>query len=121
MMSRRSFNALGWGYDEQSDSIYNFLAEAARQVPASANIIDLGAGQCRYKPFFDHCHYVSIDNQCGDPNWNYSKLDIVGDIVHLKEIADESFDYALCTTVLEHIDDPVTFFNNIYPQFPVFW
>lgn len=113
MIEKKDFLALGWGNDEQSNSIYNFLADASREISSDAYIIDIGAGQCRFKPFFNHCHYIAVDNKCGDENWDYSKLDVIDDVVHLKKIKDETFDYALCTTVLEHIDDPATFFKNI--------
>jgi len=108
------FKSLGWGDSQQSQSIFNLLIQARNQVQPDDVILDLGAGECRYRFFFDRCNYVSVDFGKGDKNWDFGSNDIVGDITKLDFIKSESVPYVLNTTVLEHINEPSELFSHIH-------
>jgi SAM-dependent methyltransferase len=101
--------SLGWGNDPQSDNVFDFLAAAAEQTPPGAVVLDLGAGQSRYSFFFEHCHYLAVDFALGDAKWDYSRLDIVGDVCSPGFIRDRSVDFVLNTVTLEHLNEPGNF------------
>jgi SAM-dependent methyltransferase len=85
--------------------LLRFIRTAADATLPSQNIIDIGAGELKYKPYFSHCHYVSNDLCIGDQNWNYAQIDIVSSAYEIP-VDDGSFDAALCIQVLEHLDAP---------------
>lgn len=107
------FRSLGWGDGQQSQSIFSLLIKARNQVQPDDVILDLGAGECRYRFFFDKCIYVSVDFGKGDKNWDFGSNDIIGDITKLDFIKSESVPYILNTTVLEHINEPSELFSHI--------
>ena len=110
----KRFGQLGWGDDSQSLSVFNFLMHAREQVPPGSVLLDLGAGECRYQFFFEHCHYLSVDFAKGDSQWDYSKLNLVGNITDLAFISDASVDFCLNTTTLEHLSEPSIFFAGVH-------
>ena len=84
-------------------------------IPTGKKIIDVGAGECKYKKFCSHLNYVSQDfcqyngNNSDDGlqtgKWDVSQIDIVSDITDIP-VEDGSFDVILCTEVFEHIPHP---------------
>jgi len=73
------------------------------------NILDIGAENSPYKKYFKHIGYFTQDIK-----QNSTKtIDFVGDINGgLLNIKDESFDFILCTQVLEHIKNPDNAFKT---------
>jgi|SRR3989338_620137 len=80
--------------------IETFVQESARKIPKGSKILDAGAGPCPYKPFFSHCKYEATDFENPD-----KILDFISTIDKIPKKAD-SYDFILCTEVLEHIDSP---------------
>jgi len=68
-------------------------------------ILDAGAGEARHRRFFGRGRYLALDTGQGDPSWDYSNLDIRGDLEQLPLRA-RSIDAILCLVVLEHARDP---------------
>lgn len=83
-----------------------FIAEVAQSIPAGAQVLDAGAGPCRYKHLFAHCAYQAQDfGRYQGADHSYGELDYVCDITAIPA-PDESFDFILCTEVFEHLPRP---------------
>lgn len=70
-------------------------------------IIDVGAGSCQYQDYFKKLEYFSqdiINNQQKSINY----------IGELKILPTNTFNYVLCTQVLEHLREPKDAFKNFY-------
>ncbi|MEI4861339.1 class I SAM-dependent methyltransferase, partial [Klebsiella pneumoniae] len=68
-------------------------------------VLDAGAGEGQYKLFFPKQRYCGIDLAVGDENWNYSGLEVRGDLASLP-FRTGSFDAALNIVTLEHVTEP---------------
>jgi SAM-dependent methyltransferase len=103
----KAFRAMGWveSRDQRSKNIFNFLCGASRGTREGDVILDVSAGQSRYLPFFQHAHYVAMDYCVGDSNWDYSKLDVMGDGIKLP-FKDNSIDASISTSSFEHYSEP---------------
>lgn len=84
-----------------------WIEQQAKQLPRGTKILDIGAGTCRYRNYFSHCHYNAHDfAQLPEDSIKYGKLDFVSDILEIP-VQDSSFDCVLCTEVLEHTPEPI--------------
>src|SRR5437588_3415854 len=86
-------------------TIETFVRGVAAEIPAGKRILDAGAGEGRFKPLFAHTEYVGIDFAQGDKSWDYSKLDVVGNLEQLP-FPNLSFDHVISIVVLEHTPQP---------------
>ncbi len=92
---------------------------SARLLP-DTRILDIGAGQCRYRPLFSHCDYKAQDfGNYGGTNtgllkqdWKYGLIDFRCDATDIP-VASGSFDAILCTEVLEHVPEPIKVLHEI--------
>lgn len=92
-----------------------WVAKKIKKIPVGENILDVGAGECRFKAYCSHLKYVSHDfgeYKGGGDNiglqtgeWDTSKIDIISDIIKIP-VEDSSFNNVLCTEVLEHVPYP---------------
>ena len=85
--------------------VNNAIKVMAAQLPPNLRILDAGAGECAYKPYFSHLDYVAVDLAVGTVDWNYRNLDAIASLRSLC-FQDESFDAIVCTQVLEHLEWP---------------
>lgn len=93
-----------------------WLENALAKIPEGSRILDVGAGELKYKRLCTHLNYVSQDfaqyDGKGDGKgfqtgaWDQSKLDIVSDITSIPDLAG-SFDAAMCIEVIEHVPHPI--------------
>jgi SAM-dependent methyltransferase len=81
------------------------VAAFARSLAAGAAVLDAGAGESRHRDIFSRQRYVAVDLAVGDPQWNYQKLDVIGDLTALP-FASGAFDAVLNVVTLEHVRDP---------------
>lgn len=94
------------GEDEWLSAASRARFSAARRLIkdyARGRVLDVG---CGHMPFRDQvrglgCAYVGLDVQR-----RRKDVDLVGDVQDLRDVADASFDTALCFEVLEHVPDP---------------
>ncbi len=68
-------------------------------------VLDAGAGEARHKRFFGRARYIGLDSGYGDDTWDYSNLDVRGDLENIP-LRDASVDCILCMVVLEHTRNP---------------
>jgi SAM-dependent methyltransferase len=84
--------------------ILDFMRRAARELPAGARVIDVGAGDAPYRELFGHVDYVTSD-------WEHSlhedlpAVDLQAPADALP-VEDAAFDAVLLTQVLEHVAEP---------------
>ncbi len=94
----------GW-LDPVERTIDSEVRRAAALVGDGQVVLDAGAGEARHRGFFQRGRYVALDAGSGDPAWDYSGLDVRGDLGCLPLRA-RSVDGVLCMVVLEHTRDP---------------
>jgi SAM-dependent methyltransferase len=97
-----------------------WVASIAERLPPGTHILDVGAGECRYRSLFKHCDYKAQDfgkyqgtsRGLLKEDWNYGQLDEVSDASAIP-VGDNSFDAVLCTEVLEHVPKPIKVLTEI--------
>ncbi|MFD2572375.1 class I SAM-dependent methyltransferase [Spirosoma soli] len=94
-------------------SLRRYIRRTSAMVTTGKSIVDIGAGECQYKPFFDKAAYVSTD-WCGtlDHHQYSAGIDYICPADNLP-FENQSFDFALCTQVLEHVRKPEAVINEI--------
>lgn len=110
-------------------AIKQFVIEAAKAIPEGALVIDAGAGNCRYRPFFKGHHYVGLDF-CQVSGKKYKGIGIVTDLTAMA-ILDDCVDAIVNIEVLEHIPEPLTMLRefqrvlkpggSLYLTCPLIW
>jgi SAM-dependent methyltransferase len=86
-------------------SIEDAVQEFAGSLKPGSRVLDAGAGEGNYKSYFANHQYCGLDLAIGDQSWDYSRLDVVGDLARLP-FQDGSFDACLNIVTLEHVRDP---------------
>lgn len=81
------------------------ILELARDLEPGIRVLDAGAGEGRFKSIFLHTRYVGIDLAIGNPQWDYSGVDLIGNIQELP-FANNSFQVIINIAVLEHLKEP---------------
>lgn len=85
--------------------IEDAVIEFAASLPGGARILDAGAGEGQYRQFFPKQRYCGLDLSVGDVSWDYSSIDVRGDLAALP-FPDSTFDAALNVVTLEHVQEP---------------
>jgi SAM-dependent methyltransferase len=86
-------------------SIEDAAGKFAASLRPGARVLDAGAGEGNYKHFFAAQRYCGLDLAIGDAAWNYSHLDVVGDLEHLP-FRDGTFEASVNIVTLEHVREP---------------
>lgn len=83
-----------------------FIDEAMRKIAAQGEVLDVGGGEPfgkwmeEYRPLFKDCSYRTCDYDAS------TGADVIGDI-HNLPVPDESVKAIICSSVLEHVRDPL--------------
>jgi SAM-dependent methyltransferase len=85
--------------------VYERLSAFAAELTKNSLVLDAGAGECRYAPLFTAHRYVALDNSVGDSSWDYSRLDVIGNLEQIPLPA-SAFDAVISVVVLEHTREP---------------
>lgn len=86
-------------------AIEDAVSQFANGLGPDDRVLDAGAGEGAYAPFFSRTRYVGADLGIGDPQWNYGRLDVMADLVALP-FAAGTFDACLNVVTLEHLSEP---------------
>lgn len=86
-------------------SIERSIKSFATSLPKGARVLDAGAGEGSYRDDFQQQRYCGLDLGVGDGKWDYSKLDVLGDLSDLP-FRDATFDATLNIVTLEHVREP---------------
>jgi SAM-dependent methyltransferase len=91
--------------DPVQDLIESEVRLVAESLKDGQVALDAGAGEARHRTYFRRGRYVALDSGYGDSGWDYSRLDVRGDLESIP-LRSESVDYILCMVVLEHTRNP---------------
>jgi SAM-dependent methyltransferase len=86
-------------------SIEDAVAKLAQSLDPGARVLDAGAGEGNYKRYFSKQRYCGLDLGVGDQKWDYTRLDVVGDLARIPFEAG-TFDAAINIVTLEHVTEP---------------
>jgi SAM-dependent methyltransferase len=90
------------------DAVEGFSAS----LPEKARVLDAGAGEGNYKHYFSAQRYCGLDLGIGDEEWNYSALDVIGDLSSMP-FRERTFEACLNVVTLEHVKDPALVIREI--------
>ncbi len=91
--------------DRHEQDIVAVVERAAQATARGATVLDVGAGEARFRPLFGHACYLAIDLGRGDSTWDYSGIDVIADAAAMP-VRSAVADTALCVQVLEHVRVP---------------
>ena len=96
----------------------NFIKEISRKYDVKGNLLlDVGAGHQPYKKYFKHAKYESCDNEQVIKEMQYDTLetrhDFYCDINIMIPKADNTYDFVICSEVLEHVYNPLNTISEI--------
>ena len=86
-------------------SIEDAVSNFAGALPRAVRVLDAGAGEGAHKHYFAAQRYCGLDLAVGDQAWDYSRLDVLGDLETLP-FSDATFDAAINIVTLEHVLRP---------------
>lgn len=86
-------------------AVEDAVAAFGASLPLGLRVLDAGAGEGNYKHHFANQRYCGLDLGIGDGAWDYSRLDVVGDLMKLP-FRDQTFDACLNVVTLEHVREP---------------
>jgi SAM-dependent methyltransferase len=91
--------------DPFQERIESEAKAAAGRIEDGQVVLDAGAGEARHKRYFTRGRYIALDSAVGDAQWDYSHLDVRGNLESLP-VRTGSVDGVLCMVVLEHTRNP---------------
>ena len=84
----------------------------AAGMPDRARVLDAGSGEGAYRKRFWRQRYTGIDLAVGDAGWDYSRIDVLGDLQSLP-FGGAAFDAAIHIVTLEHVREPALVLTEI--------
>jgi SAM-dependent methyltransferase len=93
-------------------AIESAVRQFAAATPPGARVLDAGAGEGGHRSCFAQQRYYGLDLGVGDAAWDYSHLDVLGDLEHMP-FAEAAFDAAINVVTLEHVREPARVIEEI--------
>ena len=97
--------------DFQALTIHRFLRP--RLAAMRGRVLDAGAGESPWRGLLEHAEYVGIDVESADTFGMRRKADVTYYDGKVIPFPDASFDHVLCVEVLEHVDRPDAFVDEL--------
>lgn len=98
-----------WFTQQNKERRDQWIAQIAKAVPSGSRVLDVGAGGCPYRVLFSHCTYDAQDFVGLRPSQlnqgAYGAMKYICDASAIPA-PDASYDFVLCTEVLEHVLHP---------------
>jgi len=86
-------------------SLNKYMKVISTQIKSTDEVLDAGAGDCQYKPFFSHAKYSSTDfDDVFDSSYK-GKHTFTCSLDNIPK-EDNTYDVIINTQVLEHVEDP---------------
>lgn len=85
--------------------IMDFVKRELENETRGKIALDAGAGDPEYQVRVDGHIYYTVDLGVGDEGWDYSGIDILGNLENIP-VLDETVDIVIMTQVLEHMSEP---------------
>lgn len=106
---------MGWGKSTGARKGFYFFLEAANFAKGGV-ILDAGAGQLRFKPFFEKSIYISQEHTTGIElkGMKNIKFDLISPLDEKIPLKDSCIDEIICNSTLEHIRYPERFFAEAW-------
>lgn len=98
-------------YRQNLDDIINDLV-SKMNLESNSILLDVGSKDLRYKKAFHEINYAALDIFFKDTSKKDLALLVNGDICNIPYKA-KTFNYILCTEVLEHVYDPFLAFKEL--------
>ena len=76
---------------------WQFIEKTAAALPASADVLDVGAGRGDFKPIFSAQSYLGVDI------YPYPEIDLAVDLIECCPFKEGSFDLIVMANVIEHV------------------
>lgn len=93
-------------------AIDDAVGKFAASLSPGARLLDAGAGEGNYKHYFAAQRYCGLDLGIGDTQWNYTALNVVGDLSGMP-FRDATFEACLNVVTLEHVKEPARVLREI--------
>jgi len=109
--------------DIENITLRKAVKEFAQSLPPKSRVLDAAAGLKPYETLFRHCHYESCD--FGNVQEFFGNIDDGkrSDLssrhtyicpIEKIPVADNTFDFVMCTQVLEHVPDPLAAVKELH-------
>ena len=92
--------------------VERFAFSSARGRPGIL-VLDAGAGEGLLRDGFKDCRYLTLDLGTGDREWDYSGLDVIGNL-NTVPVSEAAADVVLNFQVLEHVPDPAAVIREFF-------
>jgi SAM-dependent methyltransferase len=86
-------------------AIESAVQQFADATTPGARVLDAGAGEGSHRHYFTRQRYCGLDLGVGDVAWDYSSLNVIGDLQRMP-FPEASFDAAINVVTLEHVREP---------------